>query len=113
MFIAIAVFAWRAWGWLGPAGIIAYAFVLGAWTDEVSPWPSYRRVLKLIRTRLQSGAAGIEGLLLLPVVEHIDSELKKGTHFEAATTDVWISRSLEMTRNAAATRTQPEDRGRG
>jgi hypothetical protein len=64
--IAAALFAWRAWGWLGTAGIIVYAFALGSWVDAVSRWPSHRGLLAVIRAGLKAGAAGIEGLLLLP-----------------------------------------------
>jgi hypothetical protein len=61
--------------------------------DTISPWPSYRKLLNLIRRRITSGAAGLEAITLLPTVTQIDQQLAEGMHFEKVTVGVWLSRA--------------------
>lgn len=99
--VGAAVFAWRAWPWYGVLPVIVYAFVLGAWVDVISPWPSYRKLLGLIRDRVHTGAGGVEAMLLLPAIQHIQQQLEAGVHFEKATTGVWLSRAADIAADVA------------
>lgn len=93
LWITGAVVAWRSWGWIGVAVVVAYVFVLSSPIDAISPWPSYAKLLGLIRSRIQSGAVGVDGVFLLASLSQIEEEMSRGTHFEAATTGVWLSRA--------------------
>ena len=109
--LSTVVLAWRAFGWLGPAAILAYAFVFGAWVDGFSPWPRHSRIVALIQARLKRGKAGLEGRLILPTVERIDHELARGADFEAVTTGVWVSRATAPRTQGARPARESKPRG--
>jgi hypothetical protein len=69
IWVGAAVFAWRAWAWFGVFLVIIYPFALAALVDNISPWPSYSKLLGLIRDRILTGAAGTEGMVLLPTIQ--------------------------------------------
>lgn len=94
-FICLIV-GWQQWGGYVLLVLLAHTFVLGAWIDSISPWPSYQRFLHAISSRLERGEAGVEGLLLISTIDHIKSEMRSGAHFEAVTTDVWLKRDRNI-----------------
>ena len=69
IWVGAAVFAWRAWAWFGALLVIIYPFALAALVDNISPWPSYSKLLGLIRDRVLTGAAGAKGMGLLPTIQ--------------------------------------------
>lgn len=99
LWISAALFAWRAWRWYGVIGVVLYVFVFSVFIDQVSPWPSYNKLLRLIRERIESGAAGFEAIPLVLYIGQIERQLAAGVHFERATVGVWFSRSNSATRN--------------
>ncbi len=96
LFIAAAIFAWRSLGWLGLVGLILSRLAVAALVDRVSPWPSYRRLLRLVRTRVIGRAEHPEALSLLPAISHVEAELDRGVHFEAATAGAWVERAAKQ-----------------
>ena len=93
LWISAAFFAWRAWRWWGVIGVVLYVFIFGVFVDQVSPWPLYNKLLRLIRKRIESGAAGFEAIPLVLYIDQIERQLAAGVHFERATVGVWCSRS--------------------
>jgi hypothetical protein len=102
LWISAAFFAWRAWRWYGAIGVVLYVFVFSVFIDQVSPWPSYNKLLRLIRKRIESGAAGFEAIPLVLYIGQIERQLAAGVHFEKATVGVWFSRSNGATRSQEA-----------
>lgn len=100
LWLACAFFAWRAWRWYGVGPLLLYGLVLGTWVDKLSPWPSYSRLLKLVKDRVQSGAAGFEAMFLLSTIRHVEGQLTAGVPFEKATTGVWLGRAVEAAERA-------------
>ncbi len=92
LWVSSAVFAWRAWGWPSLVGILLYRFVLGSFVDRISPWPSYSRLLHLIRERIVSGEAGFESIPLLLYISRVERQLAEGADFEKVTVGVWRAR---------------------
>ncbi len=92
LWIASAVFAWRAWGWPSLIVIISYRFVLEYFVDRFSPWPSYLRLLLLIRAHIVSGEAGFESIPLLLYIARVERQLAEGADFEKVTVGVWRAR---------------------
>lgn len=95
LWISAAVFAWRAWRWPGLIAVFLYPFVVVAWVDIISPWPSHSHLLSLIHRRISSGAVGVEGAFLLIYVSRIEKEMRQGISFEKATLGAWLSRASE------------------
>lgn len=110
LWIASAFFAWHAWSWYGLGAVAAYGFTVGTLVDTISPWPSHHRLLGLIKRRISSGAAGVEAITLLPTIHQIERQLAAGTHFEKATTGVWLSRAAPLERTTAPLETPANDR---
>lgn len=69
IWVGAALFAWRAWAWFGVLLVIIYPFALAPLVDNISPWPSYSKLLGLIRDKVLTGAAGAEGVILLPTIQ--------------------------------------------
>jgi hypothetical protein len=107
LWIGAAFFAWRAWNWWGLISVVIYGFTLGTLVDTISPWPSYRRLLNLIRRRITSGSAGLEAITLLPTVHQIDQQLAGGMHFEKVTVGVWLSRAVPKPAASTVTTARP------
>lgn len=93
LWIAAAVFAWRAWGWPSLVVMLLYRFVLGAFVDGISPWPSHSRLLHLIRERIESGKVGDDGIVLLLYIPEVQRQLAEGADFERITVGPWIART--------------------
>jgi hypothetical protein len=106
LFGGAVVAAWRAWGWFGVVPLLAYVLLLGTLLDVVSPWPSYRWLLRLFEERIHTGAAGAEAMSLLPTIDHLRRELEAGGSFEAVTTGAWLSRAGDRGRDLSDDRTR-------
>jgi len=77
LWIAGAIFAWKAWGWLGPVAVILYVFALGSVVDMLSPWPSYLVLLRLLRERIESGSVA-EGIFILHSINDVERRISQG-----------------------------------
>jgi hypothetical protein len=109
LWLAAAVFAWRAWRWYGLTPMFLYGIVLGSFVDVVSPWPSYAGLLRLVKLRvvrlsLSLEMYSVEGLHLLSTIKHIEQQLAAGARFESATCDVWINRAVDAAREMRQTK---------
>ena len=111
LWLACTYFSWKAWGWWALLPLLLYAFVLGAWVDTLSPWPSYSRLLALFKDRIQTGHAGLEALTLSSTINHIEQQLASVAPFEKVTTGAWLNRAAEAAKraNAADTASKPAE----
>lgn len=111
VWLAAVIFIWKSWRWYGVVPLAFYSIAVGVWIDEISPWPSYDRLLRLVKSRISSGAAGLQATMLLPTIHRVEDEMSSGVPFEDATTGVWLGRATEaaIRRNS---RESPEPAGR-
>ena len=109
LWIGSAFFAWHTWRWYGLVALVAYGFTLGTLVDTISPWPSYHKLLNLIKRRITSGVAGREAITLLPTIHQLEQQLAAGVHFEKATTGVWLTRAAPVVRTPATPETRAND----
>jgi hypothetical protein len=74
LWIIATILTWVAFGWLGGVGVVIYAFIFGALTDIVSPFPTYTHCFNVIESALRSGPRDLAVDDLLDKVRSIRSQ---------------------------------------